>query len=46
MSTELKEKRKDSIIYSRITPISTELKSKVNTAFADFINRFKAEHLS
>ena len=46
MSNELKQRRTERIIYSRITPVSSELKAKLNTAFIDIVNRFKAKHLS
>ena len=38
--------RKQRHIYSRITPITSELKTKINTAFEDVVNRFKDKHLS
>ena len=38
--------RKSRIIYSRITPITAELKSKINTVFEDVVTRFKDRHLS
>lgn len=41
-----RDPREDRIIYSRVTPISSELKTKVNNAFSDFVNRFKDRHLS
>lgn len=38
--------RKDNLIYSRVSPISSELKEKINTAFSDVVTRFKNKHLS
>jgi len=38
--------RKNQIIYSRINPISSELKEKCATAFQDVVNRIKDKHLS
>lgn len=40
------DERNNRLIYSRVTPISSDLKNKVNLAFSDFINRFKDRHLS
>lgn len=40
------DERKDRLIYSRVSPISNEVKTKINIAFADFLNRFKDKHLS
>lgn len=40
------EPRKDRIIYTRLNPISDELKSKLNVAFKDVVDRFKEKHLS
>lgn len=42
---ELKE-RKNQIIYSRIEPLSDDVKSKCATAFQDVVDRIKAKHLS
>ena len=41
-----KDPRENRIIYSRVTPITSEVKSKINTAFEDVVNRFKDKHLS
>jgi hypothetical protein len=41
-----KDPRENRIIYSRVTPITAEVKSKINTAFEDVVNRFKDKHLS
>jgi len=38
--------RQEQIIYSRINPISSELKEKCATAFQDVVNRIKDKHLS
>lgn len=46
MSEELKQQRTERIIKSRITPISNELKTKLNVAFQDVVTRFKDKHLS
>lgn len=46
MATEIREPREDKILYSRITPLSSELKQKLNIAFQDVINRIKDKHLS
>lgn len=40
------EARKDNIIYTRLNPLSDELKSKLNLAFKDVVDRFKERHLS
>lgn len=40
------DKRKNRLIYSRVTPINEEVKTKINLAFSDFLNRFKDRHLS
>lgn len=42
---ELKE-RTNQIIYSRIEPLSDDVKSKCATAFQDVVDRIKAKHLS
>jgi hypothetical protein len=39
-------KRQDRIIYTRINPISEDLKNKLNLAFKDVVDRFKQKHLS
>lgn len=47
MSEEIKiDPRKDRLIYSRITPISDDVKNKTKIAFLDIVNRFKDKHLS
>lgn len=38
--------RADSIIYSRLNPLSDEVKTKINNAFLDVVTRFKDRHLS
>jgi len=38
--------RTEEIIYSRIEPISDELKQKCATAFQDVVDRIKDKHLS
>ena len=42
---ELKE-RKNQIIYSRINPISDNVKDKCATAFQEVVQRIKDKHLS
>ena len=38
--------RQDRLVYSRVTPITDEVKTKINIAFSDVVNRFKDKHLS
>lgn len=38
--------RKDRIIYTRLNPISEDLKTKLGVAFKDVVDRFKEKHLS
>lgn len=42
---EIKE-RQNQIIYSRINPISNDVKQKCADAFEDIVNRIKDRHLS
>jgi hypothetical protein len=49
MSDTTEEKidpRQDRLVYSRVNPITDEVKTKINTAFLDVVNRFKDKHLS
>jgi len=41
-----RESRTDELIKSRITPVSAELNLKLNTAFAEVVDRIKEKHLS
>ena len=38
--------RTEEIIYSRVEPISNELKQKCATAFQEVVNKIKEKHLS
>lgn len=38
--------REDRTIYTRLNPISDDLKNKLNIAFKDIVDRFKDKHLS
>ena len=38
--------RQEQIIYSRINPVDTTLKTKMAEAFQDVVNRIKDKHLS
>jgi hypothetical protein len=49
MSDTTEEKidpRQDRLVYSRVNPITDEVKTKINAAFLDVVNRFKDKHLS
>jgi ribosomal protein S17E len=46
MATKKKIERPNQTITTKISPIETELKSKIAGAITEVVNRIKAKHLS